>query len=362
MMDERLAALGLAPRLAPAAPLPPVVAARPDALLSRAVLVREGRRQAAGLLQIGPAGIRLTVGGIPRTVGWSGISAARAARGEVVIETPHQRWSLALSVDGIAEPALAPFLAAILAEGLRGGVDPVGGALHELANASDRVIDTFGDADDPIVPLAVGSFTLLAAALLTVMLPVAAEIIARRGVAPGSFAIDPRISALDPRALVAATAIAAALASWSARYALGEAAAAWARGTLRDWHRTTNAAERLLRRLLARTLLTPGRIAAVGLVALLLLIPSAAARTTIDANGIHQRFGLPLLAVDRSWREVVEVVPVAVGIGERAEGFATTFVLIDGTRVSTRGHDLTGGAERQLFERARSWAGGDRPR
>ena len=91
-MDERLAALGLAPRLAPAAPLPPVVAARPDALLRQAVLVRDGRRQVDGLLEIGPAGIRLTVGGTPRTLGWSGISAARATQGEVVIETPHLRW------------------------------------------------------------------------------------------------------------------------------------------------------------------------------------------------------------------------------------------------------------------------------
>lgn len=360
-MDERLAALGLAPRLAPAAPLPPVVAARPDALLRRAVLVRDGRRQVTGLLEIGSAGVRLTVSGIPRTVGWSGISAAHAAHGEVIVETPHQRWDVALSVDGVAEPALAPFLAAILDEGRRGAIDPVGGALHELANASDRVIDTFGDADDPVVPLAVGSFTLLAAALLTVMLPVAAEIVARRGVSPGSFAIDPRISGLDPRVLIAAAALAAALASWSARYALGGAATAWARGTLRGWHRDTNAAERLVRQLLARVLLAPGRIAAGGLVALLLLLPSAAARTTIDASGIHQRFGLPLIAVDRPWREVIEVVPVAVGIGERPEGFATTFVLADGTRVTTRGSDLAGGVERQLFESARSWAGGERP-
>lgn len=360
-MDERLMAIGLGPRLSPAAPLPPVVAARPDALLRRAVLVREGRRQVAGLLEIGPAGIRLTAGGIPRTLGWSGISAASAMRGEVMIDTPHQRWQLALSVEGVAEPALAPYLAAILEEGLRGDIDPVGGALHELANASDRVIDTFGDADDPIVPFAVGSCTLLAGALITVMLPVAVEIAARRGVAPGSFAIDPRLSSLDPRALVAAAALAAALASWSARYALGEAAAAWARGTLRGWHRNSSSAERLARRLVANALLAPGRIAAAGLVAVLLLLPSAAARTTVDAGGIHQRYGVPFFVVDHAWVEVVEVVPVAVGIGERAEGFATTFVLVNGTRISTRGQDLSGGAERQLFERARAWAGRELP-
>ena len=160
---------------------------------------------------------------------------------------------------------------------------------------------------------------------------------------------------------MAAAALAAAIASWSARYALGEAAAAWARGTLRGWHRDAVPIERVLRLLVAHVLLAPGRIALAGFVALILLLPSAAARTTIDATGIHQRFGLPLLGVDRLWREVVEVVPVSVGLGERAEGFATTLVLVDGTRISTRGSDVTGGGERQLFEHARAWAGSERP-
>lgn len=356
-MDERLAALGLA---APAA-LPPVVAARPDALLRRTVLVREGRRSVAGLLEIGPSGLRLTADGAPRTVGWSAITDAHAERGEVLVATAHQRWGLALSVDGIPEPALAPLLAAVVTEGRGGTLDPVGGAIHELANASDRMIDAFGDADDPVVPLAVGAFTLLAAALFAVMLPVAVELAARRGIAAGAFAIDPRVAALDPRSIAAASALAAALAAWSARYALGASAMAWARGTLRGWHRNAMPAERLVRLLLARLLLTPGRVALFGLAALALLLPSAAARTTLDASGIHQRFGLPFVGVDRPWREVVEVVPVAVGIGERAEGFATTLVLRDGTRISTRGSDLGGGTERQLFEHARVWSGIERP-
>ena len=360
-MDERLAALGLATPVAVAAPLPPVVAARPDALLRRTVLVREGRRQIAGLLEIGPGGVRLTANGVPRTVGWTAIADAYADRGEVIVALPHQRWAMALSVDGVAEPALAPYLVAVIAEGRRGSLDPVGGALHELANASDRVIDTFGDADDPIVPVAVGGFLLLAAALTAVVLPVAVEIIVRRGLAPGAFAIDPRIAALDPRTVVAAVALAAALASWSARVALGEAAAAWARGTLRGWHRNAGPAEQAVRRMLARVLLMPVPIALGGLVALLLLVPSAAARTTIDATGVHQRFGLPLIAVDRAWHEIVEVVPVAVGIGERAEGFATTLILADGTRITTRGSDLAGGTERQLYEHARVWAGSELP-
>jgi len=369
-MDERLVALGLArpapaaaPDTAPAAApaVAPVTVARPDALLRRPVLLREGRREIPALLEAVSGGVRVTASGAPRTIAWSGITAAYQERGRVVIVTPHQRWELALSVDGVAEPSLSPYLVAVLAEGRRGALDPVGGPLHELANASDRVIDTFGDADDPIVPLAVGSFTLVAAALFAVILPVAVEIVVRRGVAPGSFAIDPRIAALDPRGIAAAAMLAAALASWSARYALGEAAGAWARGTLRGWHRNAVPVERVLRSLLAHVLLTPGRIALGGLAALVLLLPSAAARTTVDASGIHQRFGLPLIGVDRAWTQVVDVVPVAVGIGERPEGFATTLVLADGTRISTRGSDLAGGGERQLFEHARVWSGGGLP-
>ena len=357
-MDERLVALGLA-HPAPAAVA--VTVARPDALLRRQILLREGRRQIAGLLELGPSGVRLTTSGVPRTIAWTAITAACEERGRAVIVTPHQRWELALAVDGVAEPALAPYLVAVLAEGRRGTLGPVGGPLHELANASDRLIDSFGDADDPIVPVAVGSFMLLAAALFAVILPVAVEIAMRRGVALGAFAVDPKIAALDPRGIAAAAALAAALASWSARYALGEAAAAWARGTLRGWHRNAAPVEWALRSLLAHALLAPGRIALAGLVALVLLLPSAAARTTIDASGIHQRFGLPLVGVDRSWSEVVDVVPVAVGIGERPEGFATTLVLADGTRISTRGSDLAGGGERQLFEHARAWAGSELP-
>ena len=362
-MDERLAALGLA---LPVAPPPvvtrPIVVARPDALLRRTILVRDGRHQVAGLLELGPAGLRLTATGAPRTVAWTTITDVQAVGGRVIVRTPQQRWELVLAVEGVAEPGLAPYLAAVIAEGMRGPLDPLGGALHELANASDRIIDTFGDADDPIVPIAVGSFALLAAALFAVIIPVAVELLARRAVAPGAFAIDPRIAAFDPRGIAAALAFAAALASWSARLALGPAAASWARGTLRGWHRNAVPVERAVRLLLARLLLAPGLIALAGLVALLLLLPSAAARTTIDAAGIHQRFGVPLVGVDRQWREVVDVVPVAVGIGERAEGFATLLVLADGTRISTRGSDLSGGGERQLFDYARAWARSDRPR
>lgn len=334
----------------------PVTVARPDALLCRPVLLREGRRQVSALLEVGPGGIRLTATGAPRMIGWTGITAVSESRGWAVVTTPQQRWALALALDGIAEPGLSRHLAAVLDAGRRGALDPVGGALHELANASDRVIDTFADADDPIVPLAVGGFTIVAAALFVLVVPAAVALIVRRGVAAGSFAIDPRIAPLDPRALAAAAAFAAALAAWSARYALGDAATVWARGTLRGWHRNAAPISRAVRAIIARLLLSPGRIALAGGLALILIVPSAAARTTIDAAGIHQRIGLPFAGTDHSWSAVVDIVPVAVGIGERPEGFATTFVLADGTRIATRGNDLAGGTERQLFDRARIWA------
>jgi hypothetical protein len=53
---------------------------------------------------------------------------------------------------------------------------------------------------------------------------------------------------------------------------------------------------------------------------------------------------------------VIDVVAVAVGFGERSEGFDTMLVFSDGSKLSTRGRDLVGGSERALFDLARAHA------
>jgi hypothetical protein len=102
--------------------------------------------------------------------------------------------------------------------------------------------------------------------------------------------------------------------------------------------------------------LAPRVAAAVAAVALLVLLPSAFARAILDNDGIHEASGLPFLSRDRSWAEVADVVAVAVGFGERLEGFDTMLVFADGSKLSTRGRDLVGGSERALFDLARARA------
>jgi len=93
-----------------------------------------------------------------------------------------------------------------------------------------------------------------------------------------------------------------------------------------------------------------GLIAGVAIVSLL---PSAFARAVIDGDGIHEASGLPFLSSDHSWADVSDVVSLAVGFGERAEGFDTMLVFSDGERLSTRGRDLAGGTVRQIYDFAR---------
>jgi len=98
------------------------------------------------------------------------------------------------------------------------------------------------------------------------------------------------------------------------------------------------------------------RAATVAFAAILLALPSVFARTVVDASGLHTASGLPFLSSDSPWSDVTDVVPVAVGFGERLEGFATTLVLADGSRVSTRGRDLLGGTERAFYDFSRAHA------
>lgn len=352
-MDERLAAIGLG-RQAPMPP--PITIARPSAVFSQVVHVRDGRREREALCEIDPAGLRLADERSTRTVAWRDLRALALARGAVRVVTPTGVLVMTPAIDGVGEPGLSPLFLQVLEQGRGGTVDPRTGALHDLANALDRVLDRFADADDPVVPVAVGAFAAIATIILAAAIPIVVQLAARVSPSAGAFVIEPRIAAYDPRALVAATAGALALAAGVARVGLGEPALVWARGTLRGWHRNAFGIEERLRRGIARLLLAPLLPAALAAAAVLVLLPSGFARTVVDASGIHSASGVPLLSRDQPWSEVTDVIPLAVGIGERAEGFATTLVFADGSRLSTRGRDLVGGSERALFDFARAHA------
>ena len=329
--------------------------ARPAALARQAVRIHDGLRARDALCELDGAGLRVTGLGPRRFIAWPDVRSVVADRGRVRIVTPAGHVVLSIAPDGIAEPGLAAPFARVIEAGRSGALDRAG-ALHELTLAIDRVVEGFADTDDPVIPVAIGGFAVMAGVILLAAVPFGAEAAARITPAPGAFVILPHLAALDPRVVVAAFAGGAALAAIVARAGLGSAATAWSRGTLRGWHRNATGLAAGLRSAVAHVVLLPRTLALVAIGALALALPSAFARTVVDGTGLHTASGLPLLWSDRPWSDVTDVVPVAVGFGERPEGFVTLLVLADGSRISTRGRELAGGPERALYDFSRAHA------
>jgi hypothetical protein len=350
-VNERLAAIGLA---RPSDE--PLQLARPGALVRQTVRVRDGHADVDALCELDTAGIRLSGPRITRSIPWRDARSIAVEHGRTHVVSPIGSLAIMVVLDGVDEPELAPLFARVLEEGRAGTIGSPTGARHELALGIDRALEGFADADDTIVPVAIGGFTVLVGLVLVAAVPSALQVAARIQPEPGAFAILPRIAFFDPRAIVAAFAGAAALAVVVGRVALGQAATTWARGALRGWHRNAYGLEAVARRAIARLMLAPRVAAVVAAVAVLALVPSAFARTVVDAGGIHEASGIPFLSHDRSWAELTDVVPLAVGFGERPEGFASALDFSDGARLSTRGRDLVGGSERAFFDFARAHA------
>lgn len=317
--------------------------------------VHDRMRVRAALCELDGSGMRITGALGTRVIAWPDVRSVVEDRGRVCVVSPSGPVVLSISLDGRSEPGLAHLFAQVLSD-CRSGTQRSAGSLHELARSIDTTVERFADADDPVLPLAIGGFAFLTGLILVAAVPIGAQLAARITPAPGSFAILPRVSGIDPRVLVASFAGGAALASLVARVALGGSASTWARGTLRGWHRNASGLDASLRAVAARVVLHPRAALMVAALALLLILPSAFARTVLDGDGIHVASGLPLLSTDISWSAVADVVPVVVGFGERQEGFTTDIVLANGDRVSTRGRDLVGGSERALYDFSRAHA------
>jgi hypothetical protein len=357
-----------APRIIPPA-APPVVlkpfavaapakappATRGIPAVRQSVRLREGWRDRDAVCEVDPSGVHIS-GAIERFIPWPDLRSIAVEGDRVAIGSPGGEIDMAIAPDGVSEPGLARLFADVLEEGRAGALEPTG-ALHELTLGVDRTVETFADADDPVVPIVVGAFALVAAIMLGAAIPMIVVLGAHvQGVPPGSFAILPRVASFDPRVVVAAFASAIALASAAGRIALGPSMDAWARGTLRGWHRSAQGFEAAARRIGAWLMLRPGRAGIVAAVAFLTLVPAVFARTTLDPQGIHDSSGLPFISQDRSWSQLADVTSVPVGPGERAEGFEVQLVLSDGSTISTRGRDLVGGTERALYDFARAQA------
>ena len=291
----------------------------------------------------------------PIDVAWTDVREIKPRRGRVVVRTKGRPVAFGIPVEGVAEPTLAGPLSRVVKEASGGSLDLAGSAFLELQNATDSLRDHFHDEDDPLVPTVVGLVFALAGLTFTALMPDALAIATRTPVAAGAYLLDYPLAGFDPRILAAAFGLAAMLAAGIVRVAMGKAATAWARGTLRGWHEGGRRPIALLRRGLAAIVLNPSIAAAVLLVAIVTCLPSARAQTIIDGSGFHIMRALPFFDDNRSWTSVKEMTTVPAPTVQHFEGVAVIFKFTDNSEISTLDAHLRGGTDKQLLTSAENW-------
>ena len=291
----------------------------------------------------------------PVDVAWTDVRDIKPRRGRVVVRTKGRPVAFGIPVEGVSEPTLAGPLARVVKEASGGSLDLAGSAFLELQNATDSLRDHFHDEDDPLVPTVVGLVFALAGLTFTALMPDALAIATRTPVAAGAYLLDYPLAGFDPRILAAAFGLAAMLAAGIVRVAMGKAATAWARGTLRGWHEGGRRPVALLRRVLAAIVLNPSIAAAVLLVAIVTCLPSARAQTIIDESGFHIMRALPFFDDNRSWNSVKDMKTVPAPTVQHFEGVAVVFSFDDNSQISTLDAHLRGGTDKQLLTSATEW-------
>jgi len=294
----------------------------------------------------------------PIDVPWTDVREIKSRRGRVVVRTKGRPVAFGIPVEGVAEPTLAGPLARVVKEASGGSLDLAGSSFLELQNATDSLRDHFHDEDDPLVPTVVGLVFALAGLTFTALLPDALAIATRTPVAVGAYLLDYPLAGFDPRILAAAFAAAAMLAAGIVRVAMGKAATAWARGTLRGWHEGARRPVALLRRGLAAIVLNPSIAAAVLLAAIVLCLPSARAQTIVDESGFHIMRALPFFDDNKSWTSVKDMKTVPAPTVQHFEGVAVLFSFDDNSTISTLDAHLRGGTDKQLLTSATQWQRG----
>jgi hypothetical protein len=295
----------------------------------------------------------------PIDVAWTDVRDIKPRRGRVVVRTKGRPVAFGIPVEGVAEPTLAGPLARVVKEASGGSLDLAGSAFLELQNATDSLRDRFHDEDDPLVPTVVALVFVLAGLTFTAILPDALGIATRGPIAPGSYLLDYPLSGFDPRVLAAAFAAGAMLAAGIVRVAMGKAATAWARGTLRGWHEAGRRPVVLARRALASIVLNPALAAAVLLAGVVLTLPSLRVQTVIDQSGFHITTPLPFFDDNRAWSSVTDVTVVDAPTSQHFEGVAVVFTFKDKGPLSTLDGRLRGGSDRQLVTSAEKWRAED---
>jgi hypothetical protein len=291
----------------------------------------------------------------PIDVAWTDVREIKSRRGRVVVRTKGRPVAFGIPVEGVVEPTLAGPLARVVKEASGGSLDLAGSSFLELQNATDSLRDHFHDEDDPLVPTVVGLVFALAGLTFTALMPDALAIATRTPLAAGAYLLDYPLAGFDPRILAAAFAAAAMLAAGIVRVAMGKAATAWARGTLRGWHEGGRRPVALLRRALAAIVLNPSIAAAVLLAAIVLCLPSARAQTIIDESGFHIMRALPFFDDNRPWSSVKDMKTVPAPTLQHFEGVAVVFTFNNASDITTLDAHLRGGTDKQLLASATQW-------
>ena len=248
---------------------------------------------------------RVTIG--DRHVPWQSITAVTARAGRVHIEGKTKQSTLDFipSVDGVPEPTLAPLFVEIVLDG-SSGAPPRDKLVRALADGKADTKYRFRERDDASISLLIILIFVLAAPLLAVVFPLVIVLPFRGGLSVGSdtFLIYSRLSALDPRALVAAIAAAMILSRGAMRAAAGPDLMLWARGTAAGWNRAKKLRTRLGRIIAAHMLLHLREYVIALAVALILLLPTARERVLVDGDGVHIRGSLPFFDRDVPWSNI----------------------------------------------------------
>lgn len=346
------AAKPAAPAAKAAAPLVPLLDARTNGMT---VHVYSGFPSRPAVLSFDTIGVHVTGTKEPFGVPWSAVTDVRERRGQVLIRTATKRAALTVAIDGVTEPALAGPLARLLEHARAGTIDRSGSASLDFRNAADRLRDEFADEDDVFTPAVVGVVFLACAAVSVMLVPHLLALGTAPAVPAGIFVLDSRLSPLDPRSLATGLAAAALLASLIVRVAGGKHTVAWARGTLRGWHRGGRPVSLVARRILATIVQRPAISAAVLLLGAALALPSARTVVVFGDSGVRVVRELPFLDDERSWGAVSEISAQPAPLDRHPSGVAVTVRFTDGMSFTTLGHHLQGGTDKQFFDIARTW-------
>jgi hypothetical protein len=324
-------------------------------------------------LELAPIGFSLVQlrGGTAYT--WAEVKDIKANRGRVEITTESNRErvvktkestttepfvekltrALVVSIDGATEPEFAPYVAKVMQDMKGQTFNYHATSWLEYENALERLRSDFAEHDDQFVPAVAGAlFAFIFIAGLAI-LPEIVNLGTDIRPAAGAFVIQPRYGWFDIRSAVMAIGLSALLTRLVLRLGLGPAALSWARGTVRGWQTKGPRAVRFATRQLARVLLSTTGAAAALLLGLLAFAPTVGSTLVIDSAGVREIAGLPIFGLDKKWSEV-SAVEKSEGPG-RLEGFGVTIKFVDGRWVTTVDHDLSGGSDGVLLQKAKSW-------